>query len=360
MGLSHKRMVARLTDGSTYLSFLLPLQLNEIAQAMGLAPRYLLQHHTVFPYVTAFMPEGKAESLEQKVLLRPADVSLASLTASVTQAVPFRRVCKECIREDRHQHGESYWHRSHLLPGVHICTRHGTRLWETDIPLRSGVSKLMMPAEAMPYRYRPQASNDILETVTRLSNRALDTRTHDAHLNHRALACLKGYLLERGCIPTRELSRELHRFYGQAYLAELKMPFRPQSNSAWPSLLVRVGAQTEAIPSKHILLETFLCLGPSFTGQTDYARPGPKPDYATMERKALGLVKLQLNRLTKTNTRMTVPALLAHAGVWHQFRHNRNRYPYLRDLVQEFRASSLSERQLGGRPRKKSQQIDKK
>ena len=351
-GLSYKRMISKLTDGSSYLSFLLPLQLNDVAKAMAMPPRYLLHHHTMYPYVTAFMSAEKAAAVEEKILLRPADASLASLTASVTQAVPFRRACKECIRQDIQQHGESFWRRSHHLPGVHLCAHHGTELWETNIPLRSGVANFNTPAESNLQRYRADVSNDILKTVTDLSNRALKTRIQHVHLRHRALACLKGYLLERGCIPTRELTRELHRFLGDAYLDELRVNLHPESRAPWPSLLVRPGAAIEATPAKHILLETFLCRGPSFTGQTDYSPPGRKADYVGDERKAIANVNRQLKQLAESGSRITVPALLTHAGIWHKFRNNRSRYPELRALVETFRASPQSERQVGHRPRK--------
>ena len=338
-----------MTNGQAYLSFLLPLQLNEVAYAIGLEPRMLLQQHTIFPYVTAFMPSDKAAALEGKILMRQADVSLASLTSSVTQAVPNRRVCKDCVGEELQLHGEAYWHRSHLLPGVHICPSHGSELWETEIPLRSAGRALEMPNECQLIRYRPKTTKDILEIVTEHSQQAISTSVSNAHARHRAHARLQGYVMEGGFITTRELSRVLHGFYGSPFLVELKADFKSCALNAWPALLVRTQSAVEAVPAKHILLDGFLFHGPRFTGNPGYATRGPKPDYAKLEQQAIPLVKRRLRELAKEGARATVPALLSYAGIWNQFRHNRDRFPTLNEMVATFRSSDLSERQAGGR-----------
>ena len=38
------------------------------------------------------------------------------------------RYCPLCAAADREQHGETYWHRKHQLPGVEICMEHRCRL----------------------------------------------------------------------------------------------------------------------------------------------------------------------------------------------------------------------------------------
>lgn len=45
--------------------------------------------------------------------------------------------CKECEKEDREQYGYSYIHRSHQLPGVTVCHKHHTPLWNENTPVEA-------------------------------------------------------------------------------------------------------------------------------------------------------------------------------------------------------------------------------
>lgn len=46
------------------------------------------------------------------------------------------RLCADCVAEDMQRRGETFWRRSHHLPGVLVCARHGVPLMETVVSFR--------------------------------------------------------------------------------------------------------------------------------------------------------------------------------------------------------------------------------
>ena len=148
-GLAPKRLLSRLvgvTGRSNYPAFL-PTNLPQIADQTRVDAKTLLWGHTVFPYVVAFMPTSEVARYEQKVLWGcPAENgSTASLVKSVTHGLPEFRYCSHCAKEDLATRGESYWHRSHCLPGVHICTIHDMPLGGTGERPKTFAQQLQMP-----------------------------------------------------------------------------------------------------------------------------------------------------------------------------------------------------------------------
>src|SRR5258707_529671 len=46
----------------------------------------------------------------------------------------FLRRCPDCVKSDRQQYGEAYWHRLHQVPGVRICPIHDCVLEDSAVP----------------------------------------------------------------------------------------------------------------------------------------------------------------------------------------------------------------------------------
>jgi hypothetical protein len=119
------------------------------------------------------MEQSKAKVLEQK-LIGNMPLENACFAALQRQAaVPFLRVCRQCIRDDLKRHGESYWHRSHQLPGVHICLKHNGELMETNVPAK-GLFTMTLPNEAQHFRYSPLLSQPYLTQIAKASVEILD------------------------------------------------------------------------------------------------------------------------------------------------------------------------------------------
>ena len=56
------------------------------------------------------------------------------------------RYCPVCYQEDLQLYGEPYWHRSHQLPDMQICTKHRCWLVDTDVTYNSARQQELFPA----------------------------------------------------------------------------------------------------------------------------------------------------------------------------------------------------------------------
>ena len=93
--------------------------------------------HTFIGYYTYFRtPEERAAMLRSMLDSRKhLHVRLGICSGGVVRT-RFFRLCATCSRQDISQYGETYWRRSHHLPGVAVCSVHGEPLLETQVPFR--------------------------------------------------------------------------------------------------------------------------------------------------------------------------------------------------------------------------------
>lgn len=98
-----------------------------IAKIAGQLPETVLDtesivlNHTLFKYAFRFHP------LEvKKDLLISFKMGKAVLPATVSRSYESKELksCPICVREDREQYGEAYWHLRHQIPYVSICYKH--------------------------------------------------------------------------------------------------------------------------------------------------------------------------------------------------------------------------------------------
>lgn len=92
--------------------------------------------HTLIPYYAAFMAPPKRTLIDD--LLREDDPEAKLTLGPITRILspPFVRFCLACLEADLAEFGESYWHRSHQLPGVDRCPFHGLPLYDSRVPYR--------------------------------------------------------------------------------------------------------------------------------------------------------------------------------------------------------------------------------
>lgn len=360
-GLPPKRMLENIFKSSrSYYSFLMPSSFHRLGLLTGIAPEIILDEHTVFPYTVAFMPIDARQRLRKKALeLNVQTDCLGSLTKSVTYGVPFRRVCPDCITEDLKIYGETYWHRQHLLPAVHICYKHGTRLRETDVPLKRSTNKnfIVFPSEVGIKPAYEIASSFVLQLVAEVSTAALRITTPvqtDWVKVYRAKSLDKGYRIKGGAVASRVLSSDVLNFYGSNFLSDCGAQFKDAAVNSWPSLMAREGSTIPFAPVKHVLMQSFLDAetqqGLKVT--VSYSRPGKAADdRVALDAKAAIDFQSELRKLKRSAVRLTVQGLLRTIGIWEKFRHNRKEFPKTSALLQAFKTSDQAERQLGKRKR---------
>jgi len=360
-GLPPKRMLENIFQSSrSYYSFLMPSSFHRLGLLTGMAPETVLDEHTVFPYTVAFMPMEERKRLRKKALdLNVQTDCLGSLTKSVTHGVPFRRVCPDCIREDLETYGEAYWHRTHLLPAVHVCIKHGTRLRETDVPLKRSTSKnpVVFPSDVLIKPAYEIAPGFVLQTVAEVSTAALKLKTPlqtDWQKVYRAKSLERGYRIEGGAVASRILASDVSHFYGERFLSDCGAQFKDGAVNSWPTLMAREGSGVPFAPVKHVLMQTFLDseAQQELKVTVSYSQPGrTADDCVTLDSKAAKDFQNEVRKAKRSGIRLTVQGLLRTIGIWEKFRHNREKFPKTDALLQIFRASDQAERQLGKRKR---------
>lgn len=91
--------------------------------------------------------------------------------------------CPKCAEEDITKYGETYWHRTHQLPDIYFCDRHGLPLLKTKAQIRRA-GRAFLPASA------------IVDMEARLAEeKKANLRFPD---QHKALAQDAAWLLEHG------------------------------------------------------------------------------------------------------------------------------------------------------------------
>lgn len=360
-GLSLKRLLSDIAGSNrSYASFLMSSNVVAMGAWCGIDPEELLQEHTMFPYAVGFMPKATRAALESKAL-RPVqgEDCLSSLTKNVSHGLPYRRLCRICIDEDMAKFGETYWRRSHLLPGALLCLRHRVPLLVSDVPVRGQTQtrNTLLPNEV---NARPLAIQGTLTTwtsLTSLSVKILGTRKSERIDgtpldSYRSKALELGFVLPSGAVASVPLASNLSKHFGTALLADAGCEVNPASSNPWPALMVRTGMAIPFTTSKHVLMQTFLAEAMPGTAHVTayYDKPGKKQrDYARLDARAAAKVKTFLARAATQRERHTVESMLKEIGIWQSFRHARARFPQTNALVQEFRSSDQSERQLGKR-----------
>jgi len=94
-----------------------------IAELVGCTPRRILQEHTLVPYGTAALPP--AESRRFTIDLTSGRIPELSNPIGKLGL----RWCEACVHFELGKFGESYWHRSHLLPGLPRIQSRQSRKW---------------------------------------------------------------------------------------------------------------------------------------------------------------------------------------------------------------------------------------
>ncbi len=288
---------------------------------MDTDPRELLRRHSVLPFATAFMSAKDAGRVEDTLLqgISKGPRSIGSLLRGVQYGLERPKFCRECVREQRQELGESFWRRSHNLPTVHICLRHGLPLWQASSAPLTASQHLTLPlphrqADAVAQALPPEWSRHPLAEVTDATLRP-DWRHQDGWATtYRRLALEHGYRMVSGNVAGARMSAELDAAYGEAYLQPLGLRAGVRQN--WASLMVRENETAPFSATKHVVLQTFLRDGrPQLA--FDYPKPGPaRRDYMEVDKRLASALMGRIKALTEEGGRSSVEALLKGEGAW--------------------------------------------
>ncbi len=123
----------------------------------------LVLEHTMFPQYARFIgPENKKNALHRLT----NDFCDAHHLFSILPrdgGDQYLKYCPLCMVEDRGIYGEAYWHRTHQIRNMPVCTKHKCRLENSSVAAKSSQSFILEPAEIVLEEKEPDGNVDILE-----------------------------------------------------------------------------------------------------------------------------------------------------------------------------------------------------
>lgn len=143
----------------------------------------------------------------------------------------------------------------------------------------------------------------------------------------------------------------LSELYGAKYLELLGCEVKGPLSASWPALLLRSSRNQYVSVVRHLLLQAFLDhvrLDERLKALIDKVEKPARTDFESLDRVAEAAIREEIDRHKVAGTRTTVRHLLTITGVGATFRHNRPKMPLASALLEEFRRSDQSARQLGG------------
>jgi hypothetical protein len=386
-GLPIATVTRALTQGRKWApSFFHVGHLADLAPLMELTPLDLLWQHTVFPYATAFFePTTFEKALVAALSTGYAAIGMGAVTQSVSDHVRFRRYCPVCAREDQKQWGESYWHRSHNLPGVLLCLGHGRVLGETELQTAGSRRwSYALPHELVGGRALKKRPRAFDVELARLSVATLarapvgkdgtapSSQTGRPTIWYREALVAQGLLSRHRQVSVQKLVAWAESII-EGKLTRLGF-LSKDADLAWLGLMVRPKVGIPFVPLKHLVFETALALaraaGPTNTtraaGLVAAAEPpcdralheldhvpsglsGP-PSWLLAERdkQYAAAVVAVVRGYKQRREQVRVRDALTEAGCWTEFRHDRTKFPRVSAVVQGLRLSAVSARQING------------
>ncbi len=246
----------------------LPCNLEALGEATAifwnLTPEQLAMHHTLVGYYTHFQGCEARRQVLDDMRSKGAHLQLRLGICAGSALSPRRfRMCLKCRDEDRLLYGESYWHRSHHLPGVLVCDRHGDVLMETQVPFRptGRHEHVAVPMEGAEEKMRPLVGTLEKPEVARslaaqaaalLSRPALADETL---LDYRMALKVCGFSGGQG--GANRLREAFRRYFGADLLAASFRPSESLESLQWLAEVLR-RPRRPMHPYRHLLVSTFI------------------------------------------------------------------------------------------------------
>ena len=108
---------------------------------------YLIRNHTMYPQYARFEPEEKQKEAMRALISGDRDIRTILSFPKSKESLRYLRYCPVCVKEDRENFGETYWHRSHQIRHITCCLEHGCKLHISDIMTTANTSPRLWPAE---------------------------------------------------------------------------------------------------------------------------------------------------------------------------------------------------------------------
>lgn len=120
--------------------------INYVVGFYGSLDKFILKH-TMFYYYSTFLPHSRKQQAFEFALKMDIKSLMNALPIPQSKASRYLRHCPLCVKEDRNQYGETFWHRSHQINGVNVCYKHKCYLVNSSVPISSNMPPSLIKAE---------------------------------------------------------------------------------------------------------------------------------------------------------------------------------------------------------------------
>lgn len=268
-----------------------PGYLNHLVSVLPAGHSYtadgLIDAHTHLPLYAPFLDPDRTARIRlmlQGTERRGIQFLLGAGHKRMPQT-PWLRYCPLCVKTDRAEYGESYWHRVHQVMGVEVCPRHGTWLEASTAPARSLRScNELQPANTVVTDCRPRFLGLHKPGAVQMSALAQDAEWLLAHptvmsdpsaVRRRYLALLADQELAAytGRVKASCLTKAFLQAYPQEWLRRLDGEGESLQSGRGVLALVRQ-IRASLPPLHHLLLIRFL----GHTAESFFQLPD-RPDF---------------------------------------------------------------------------------
>lgn len=235
----------------------------------------LISDHTLVPLFTPFVSARRVAILKERMAGTRGGLLHGSLGVNTfASKVKVFRYCPPCVEADRAAFGETYWHRSHHVPGVSLCAIHKTYLRETDVHLRYSrrrrpfvTAETTLPGADLVAVV--ERDNRLLKLQATLASNAKWLLEHPKFAgyqsNHRNryvhLLYERDYCTYSGVLNRRKLAADFNSYFSLNFLQMMNCEIVPDGNENWLHRLVYTRDRV-LHPIHHLLLLQFLDQNP--------------------------------------------------------------------------------------------------
>ncbi len=274
----------------------LPSSLGRFAEnaaaLWGLTAEEIAEKYTLLPFYTYYANDMlKMRAME--AIKSDSGMGLHSklgINTSRVKVPQFLRYCPECVSEDIERRGETYWRRTHQLPGVIVCADHNRLLANSAIPYRPialwdfiNASKATRSPDVSPAKMSDRVLENAYTIATRCGDILLRKESRwsseDRKGQYRTAAMNAGFIggrfhADSKILNQAKLEESFVDFFGQDLLAAIGCDVQVGSDTNWLRQIFRT-RNRNCHPVQHALLEIFFEEVPKVVNETHPFGHGP-------------------------------------------------------------------------------------
>ncbi|ACC75974.1 TnsD family Tn7-like transposition protein [Paraburkholderia phymatum] len=228
--------------------------------AWGLSALQIAQRHTLLPYFLAYMTDERQTAAYKAIASggKPAPTMLVRAHACALANPCSLMFCQQCATEDVLNGRRPYWRRSHQLPGVLFCRKHGRLLSSLPDTNDRSTSGDPQPVQlACKWAYNADVLGAMRESLHLLSTNGPARIFPRTPAHWFSLAEKRGFVTSGGYLDTEAIRDGIAEMYGREYLSAIGAMSSRAPIDWWTVRMMRREGQ-RFHPLQHILLGHFL------------------------------------------------------------------------------------------------------